>query len=254
MHTIEDLISNTEKYKSALLQKKFKSKKNTVGYVVLNGQARILKWYVPGLKKNMDTEYEILKKGSLELSMPLPLEKDTENHVLVMNYIIGENVCDLINDQRISFEEKKRVIDLLADWLAKFHSVFKSDEGFRIRGDASLRNFILSRDHIFGVDFEESRVGKPVEDVAGVCGSILSSDPMFTDEKFQLCQQFLNAYRRVATWPVENLNGEIAYALLERIQWRPKDEDLLRKVAAKIRTKGLSVARHNHKTLLLVII
>jgi len=246
MRTIEELISNTEKYKPALLQKQFKSKKNTVGYVVLNGQARILKWYVPGLKKNMDTEYEILKKGSLELSMPLPLEKDTENYVLVMSYIVGENVSDLINDQRVPFEEKKQVIDQLAEWLVKFHTLFKSEEGFRIRGDPSLRNFIRSRGRIYGVDFEESRIGKPVEDVAGICGSILSTDPMFTDEKYQLCQQFLEAYRRSVTWPVENVNAEIAYALLGRIQWRPKDEELLRKVAAKIRNKGLRVARHNH--------
>jgi len=246
MRTIEDLISTTEKYKPALLQKQFKSKKNTVGYVVLNGQARILKWYVPGLKKNMDAEYEILKKGSLELSMPLPLEKDTENYVLVMSYIVGENVCDLINDQRVPFEEKKQVIDLLAEWLVKFHALFKSEEGFRIRGDPSLRNFILSRGRIYGVDFEESRIGKPVEDVAGICGSILSTDPMFTDEKYQLCQQFLDTYRRSVTWPVKNVNAEIAYALLERIQWRPKDEELLRKVAVKIRNKGLWVARHNH--------
>jgi tRNA A-37 threonylcarbamoyl transferase component Bud32 len=246
MRTIEDLISTTEKYKPALLQKQFKSKKNTVGYVVLNGQARILKWYVPGLKKNMDTEYEILKKGSLELAMPLPLEKDTENYVLVMSYIVGENVCDLINDQRVPFEEKKQVIDQLADWLVKFHRLFKSEEGFRIRGDPSLRNFILSRGRIYGVDFEESRIGKPVEDIAGICGSILSTDPMFTDEKYQLCQQFLDTYRRSVAWPVENVNAEIAYALLERIQWRPKDEELLRKVAAKIRNKGLRVARHTH--------
>ena len=246
MRTIEDLISTTEKYKPALLQKQFKSKKNTVGYVVLNGQARILKWYVPGLKKNMDAEYEILKKGSLELAMPLPLEKDTENYVLVMSYIVGENVCDLINEQRMPFEEKKQVIDLLADWLVKFHRLFKSEEGFRIRGDPSLRNFILSRGRIYGVDFEESRIGKPVEDVAGICGSILSTDPMFTDEKFQLCQLFLDTYRRSAPWALENVNEEIAYALLERIQWRPKDEELLRKVAAKIRSKGLRVARHNH--------
>jgi tRNA A-37 threonylcarbamoyl transferase component Bud32 len=248
MRAIDQLISTTEKYKSALLQKQFTSKKNTVGYVLLNGQARILKWYVPGLKKNMDIEYEILKKGSSELSMPVPLEKDEENHVLMMSYIVGDNVCDLVNDPRISFEEKKQVIGLLAEWLAKFHTAFKSEKGFCIRGDASLRNFILSRGRIYGVDFEESRTGKPMEDVAGICASILSTDPMFTDEKFHLCQHFLDMYRKVVPWSLENVNAEIAYALLERIQWRPNDEDLLRKVATKIRTKGLRVAQHNHKT------
>ena len=246
MRTIKDLISTTEKYKTALLQKQFTSKKNTVGYVVLNGQTRILKWYVPGLKNNMDTEYEILKKGSLGLCMPSPLEKDTENYVLVMSYIARGNVCDLINDQQVPFEEKKQVIDMLAEWLVKFHTLFKSEEEFRIRGDPSLRNFIFSKDRICGVDFEESRIGKPVEDVAGICGSLLSTDPMFTEEKYQLCQQFIDSYRRSVAWPIENVNAEIAYALLERIQWRPNEEERLRAVATKIRNKGLRVARHNH--------
>jgi len=246
MRTIEELLTTTEKYKDALLQRQFVSKKNSVGYVVLNGQARILKWYVPGLKRNMEIEYDILKKGSVDLTIPVPFEKDTENYVLVMSYIVGENVCDLINDEKLSFEEKPRIMDLLANWFVNFHTAFKSGEGFRIRGDPSLRNFLLSKGRIYGVDFEESRMGKPVEDIAGVCASILSTDPMFTDEKYQLCQRFLDSYRRSVPWPLENVNQEVAYALLERIQWRPKDEDLLRKVALKIRNKGLRAARHNH--------
>jgi len=195
----------------------------------------------------MANEYEILKKGSVELSIPVPLEKDDENHVLVMSYIVGDNVCDLINDAKVTFEDKTKIAEQLADWLVKFHSFFKTEARFRLRGDPSLRNFIISRGHLYGVDFEESHEGKPVEDVAGTCGSILSTDPMFTDEKFHLCEKFLEAYRRTAAWTIENVNAEIAYALLERIQWRPKDEELLRKVASKIRTKGLHAARHNHK-------
>ncbi len=246
MRTIEELIATTERYKTALLQKQFISKKNTVGYVVLNGQPRVLKWYVPGLQRNMETEYNILKKGSTHLAMPVPYEKDPENHVLVMSYIGGDNICDLINDEKVLFEVKRQIVDLLADWLVKFHSTFQSEEGFRIRGDPSLRNFLFSKDLIYGVDFEESRMGKPVEDAAGVGASILSTDPMFTDEKYILCQRFLESYRKSAAWPVENVNHEVAYALLERIQWRPKEEDLLRKAAAKIRNKGLCVTRHTH--------
>ncbi len=68
---------------------------------------------------------------------------------------------------------------------------------------------------------------------------------MFTDEKYQLCQTFLDSYRQSVKWTTENLNDEISYALLERIQWRPKDEDILRKNAEKIRNKGLHAARHN---------
>lgn len=245
MRDIQELIENVEKYKTVLLQKRFDSKKNTVAYVVSNGQPRVLKWFVPGLRQNMDIEYTVLTNGSSDVSMPSAFEKDTENHVLMMSYILGKNICDIINDPNKKLEEKQKVLTLLAEWLVRFHRVFKTEDGFRIRGDATLRNFILSKNQIWGVDFEESRNGKPAEDVATLCVSLLSTDPMFTDEKFELCQQFLNTYRRSATWTIENINAEISYAMLERIQWRPKDEDLLRNYATKIRKKGLQVARHN---------
>jgi tRNA A-37 threonylcarbamoyl transferase component Bud32 len=244
MRDIQELIENVEKYKNVLLQKRFESKKNTVGYVVYNGQPRILKWYVPGLKQNMDLEYSILKKGFSDLTMPSPLEKDAENNVLVMSYIIGENVCDIVNDHRTVPEEKQKVVHLLANWFVNFHSFFKSEDGFRLRGDANLKNFVLSRGRIWGVDFEESRIGRPSEDLATLCVSVLSTNPMFIDEKFELCQTFLDSYRKSVKWDVENINTEISYALLERIQWRPNDEEILRKYATKIRNKGLRVARH----------
>jgi len=246
MREIKDLIETVEKYKTALLQKSFKSKKNTVGYVILNGQPRILKWYVPGLKQNMETEYEVLKKGFSELSIPSPLEKDTENNVLVLSYIQGMNVCDHLNDPQVDLEGKKKTTMRLADWLLAFHSFFKTENEFRIRGDPSLRNFILGRDRVWGLDFEESRMGAPVEDLAGVFVSILSSEPMFTEEKFQLGQILLDSYRKLAKWEIENINAEISYGLLERIQWRSKDEEILRKYATKIQQKGLHAARHNY--------
>jgi tRNA A-37 threonylcarbamoyl transferase component Bud32 len=244
MRDIQELIEHVEKYKNVLLQRRFESKKNTIAYVVYNGQPRIFKWYVPGLKQNMDLEYSILKKGFSDLTIPSPLEKDSENNVLVMSYIMGENVCDIVNDTRTVLEEKKKVVHLLADWFVNFHSFFKSEDGFRLRGDANLKNFILCRGHIWGVDFEESRIGRPSEDLATLCVSVLSTNPMFIDEKFELCQTFLDSYRKSVKWDVENINTEISYALLERIQWRPNDEEILRKYATKIRNKGLRVARH----------
>jgi tRNA A-37 threonylcarbamoyl transferase component Bud32 len=245
MRDIQELIENVEKYKTVAIQKRFESKKNTVAYVVLNGQPRILKWFVPGLKQNMEIEYGILKKGFSNLTIPSPLEKDSENNVLVMSYIMGENVCDIVNDPQKILDEKIKVIHLLADWFVNFHTFFRSEDGFRLRGDANLKNFILSRGRIWGVDFEESRIGKPSEDLATLCAYLLSTDPMFTDEKFQLCQIFIDAYRKSVQWDVEQLNKEISYALLERIQWRPDNEEVLRKYANIIRNKGLQVARHN---------
>ena len=53
MKNIEELVQNTKKYKNAVIQEKFESKKNTVAYVTLDDKPRVIKWYVPGLKRQM---------------------------------------------------------------------------------------------------------------------------------------------------------------------------------------------------------
>lgn len=235
------MITTDKKYKKRYLKnsyRQFKSKKNTVAYVTMNSKPRVLKWFVPGLKRQMQTEYTVLKKASSELHIPFPYEMDEDNNVLIMSYIIGENLCDIVNDEETTTDEKKRLMMLLAEWFAQFHTFFKTEDGFRIRGDSVLRNFILA-DNIWGVDFEESRNGKPVEDIAGMCSSILSTDPMFTSEKFQLCETFIESYLKSVEWGLGDIKEEIAYALLEKIQWRPEDEETLRKYSKTIRKKGL---------------
>lgn len=238
MREIEELVRNVKKYKNALVQKQFKSKKNTVSYVILNDKPRVLKWFAPGFKKNMETEYAILKEGSAKLNVPTPLDKDVRNNVIVMNYIIGKNLCDVINDEYTPVDEKKRHIFALAEWYVKFHKHFRIEDRLRIRGDSVLRNFILTN-RIWGVDFEESRNGEPIEDIAGMCSSILTTDPMFTDGKFQLCKAFIEAYEKSVKWSLGNVDDEIAYALLEKIQWRPEEEETLRKYSKRIRERGL---------------
>ena len=238
MKSMEELIKNVKKYKNAVIQKRFNSKKNTVSYVILDGKPKILKWFAPGFTRQMETEYSTLKKGSSSLNMPTLYEKDSDNNVLIMNYIMGENLCDVINDEKTVFNESQRIMVLLANWFARFHRSFKKTDQFYIRGDSILRNFILS-DCIWGVDFEESRSGKPIEDIAGMCSSILSTDPMFTSEKFCLCKTFILSYAKSIEWNLENVDGEVAYALLDKIQWRPESEELLRKQAHKIREESL---------------
>jgi tRNA A-37 threonylcarbamoyl transferase component Bud32 len=238
MRDIEELIDNNKKYKKAIIQKKLKSKKNAVAYITIKDKPRVIKWFVPGLKRQMKIEYNILQEGSSKLGIPPVYKMDEKNNVIIMGYIIGENLCDVINDEKTTKAEKERLMILLAEWFSDFHKYFKKSNEFRIRGDSTLRNFILS-DRIWGVDFEESRTGEPIEDIATMCSSILSTDPMFTSEKFQLCQKFIESYSKSVSWNLTNINNEIAYALLERIQWRPEQEENLRKFSTKIRESGL---------------
>ena len=124
MKNIDELVNNVEKYKKTSVQQIFKSKKNTVAYVILENKPRLLKWFAPGFIRQMETEYKFLKKGSPILNIPTICEKDENNHILIMNYILGENLCDVINNEKTTFSEKKRLMFLLAEWFQKFHSYF----------------------------------------------------------------------------------------------------------------------------------
>jgi len=238
MKKIKDLVEKTDRYKDIIIQKEFASKKNTVAYVTIDGKPRVLKWFVPGLKKNLENEYKILMDGKADINIPNVFEKDKENNVLILNYIIGENLCDIINDQKTTKKEKERLIILLAEWYIDFHKHYRNDTTFMIHGDSNLRNFLLT-DRIWGVDFEETRKGRPIEDISRMCASILTTDPMFTTEKYDLCQKFIEYYSKNVQWNLTNVNNEISYALLERIQWRPSQEEMIRKHSKKIRKKGL---------------
>jgi len=240
MKDIQELIDTGEKYKHVVVQTRFPSKKNAVAYVTLKGKPRVLKWFAPGFKYQMETEYSILKKGSSKLRMPNVYERDDKDNVLILSYITGENLCDLVNDEKTTLGEKQRLMVLLGEWFAAFHIHFKQGDQVVIRGDSILHNFLFT-DRIWGVDFEEARVGKPVEDIAGLCSSVLSTDPMFTSEKFELCTMFVESYREKVKWALEAVADEVAYALLMKIQWRPDDEPVLREWAQRIRKQGLAL-------------
>jgi tRNA A-37 threonylcarbamoyl transferase component Bud32 len=238
MRDIEQLVKTYKKYKKAVIQQQFKSKKNTVAYVTLNNKPRVVKWFVPGKINQMNTEISVLKKGSSKLNIPIIHESDKKNNVLILNYIVGENLCDIINDNDTSYDEKQRLIILLSKWFFDFHNHYKKNENYLIHGDPSLRNFILT-DRIWGVDFEDSRSGNPVEDISGMCASILTTEPMFNSEKFRLCASFIENYLTLAPGRIKDIENEISYSLLEKIQWRPNDEEILRKYSKLIKKKGL---------------
>ena len=239
MNEIETLIDRVEKYSNVIVQKKYYSKKNTVAYVIFNNKQVIIKWFAPVFKKNIENEFFILRNLPSSVNTPNVIEKDDDNNVLIMSHIFGKNLCDVINDESILINTKQKLVMDLANWFYKFHNHFNVNNNFRTRGDSTLRNFILT-DRIWGVDFEEARPGRPVEDLACACASILTTNQMFTKEKFNLCKLLLEHYNELAPGRITNANNEIAYALLEKIQWRSVDEEILRKYSKKIKESGLS--------------
>ncbi|MDO8122986.1 MAG: phosphotransferase, partial [Candidatus Hermodarchaeota archaeon] len=105
-------------------------------------------------------------------------------------YIPGPNFCDLITE-----DPDPNYGQLLASWLAKYHTVFRrNDKQTLIKGDTRIRNFLYHNDHLVGVDFEESHIGPYFEDLAVACASILDTDPLFTKEKLHLCTVVIETY------------------------------------------------------------
>jgi tRNA A-37 threonylcarbamoyl transferase component Bud32 len=170
--------------------------------------------------------------SSSKINIPNVYSKDDENHVIIMKYIFGKNLCDVINCKDVSIDNKTKMIIDLAKWFFNFHNHFKKNNNFIIRGDSNLRNFIVNN-QIWGVDFEESRIGNPIEDISSMIASILSTHPEFTNEKFTLSKIFSKTYSEISNFKLLNLNKEISFELLKIIQYRPEQEDLLRKYSER---------------------
>jgi tRNA A-37 threonylcarbamoyl transferase component Bud32 len=214
MKTLDELLFNKMKLHDTVIQKKFKSKKHTVALITIDNIPRVIKWFQPGYKHNMNNEYQFLSRYSSDLNIPSVFNKDDTNQVLILQYISGENLCDLINSSLVSREEKTRLIIMLANWYADLHQTIKKEDTPQIHGDAHLRNFHFS-DRIWGFDFEEASIGEPVQDIARLSASILMTNPTFTKEKLQLTQTFITSYQEASQNILENIEENISIALEE---------------------------------------
>jgi len=213
------------------IKERFKSKKNRVFRIEADGEDRVLKIF--SSMRRLDREYNILRLLQDNLSVPSIYEINRKDRFLIMEFLPGENLCDFVN---LKNREKIRVMNRLAEWLSDFHSFFKDKH--IIRGDSILRNFIVDKEKLYGLDFEESRIGRVEEDLAEMCISILTTDEKFTDEKFRLCKFLLESYESRANLNLNYLNREIYRALI-RFSERRNDRNLRKIGLIKLQEHGM---------------
>ncbi len=238
MSSLQEILKNIKKYETAVVQQEFKSKKHAVGLVLFKGKTQVFKRYLPEYFSHMLQEYMILSISMPSVTKPIVLKKDDVHHLLILSYIPGVNLCDMINDHSITIEEKLRLVKLLARWFVSFHSYAKNHHGCIIRGDSNLRNF-LCNDKIWGVDFEESRSGKPEEDISQLCVSLLTTDPMFTNEKFDLAQLFIKEYEQGISRNLLDINRYIGCALDDLMIRRTANKNVLQRYRDEIVNKNI---------------
>jgi len=146
----------------------------------------VAKWFrQPGIAN----EATVLR-DAYERQVPVPRILGTTAEVLLMEFIEGPNLCDVLTST-----PSPRYGRLLGTWLAQYHTAFqRSGDLVLAKGDARIRNFICADTNLVGVDFEESCIGSYLDDLASACASILDTTPIFTPAKRRVCKALLSVY------------------------------------------------------------
>ncbi len=206
------------------LIKKFSSKKNHVYLVKRDDTRLVLKLYD---NDRCAYEYGVLKVCRDEgIAVPEPLEM--KGHALLMEHVEG----GLANDHVNTPDMWDVVLDI-ASWLARFHGTFRYGERSLLKSDVNFKNFIVG-DRLYGLDFELSRVGKPEADVGDAIAYLISTYPMFTDEKFELAMAFIGRYEEDSGIKLGDVDSSVASSLREAAGFRPSQHDALLKKAEEI--------------------
>ena len=196
-----------------LIQERFDSKKNQAFLVKLdtlenNRQNRqfVIKIYNEENKSKSKTEITTIIQLS-DLGISVPRVKEYSNYYLLMEYIPGKTLLQIIDEVIKSNspmvkkdQDLNSIIEQLSNWFFKLHYyTFESSVkgSSLLKGDCTMKNFIVDErsQMIYGVDFEESRRDEPVIDIGSVCAAILTIKPMFSKLDFDLCRQFVQSYR-----------------------------------------------------------
>ncbi|HEY3273767.1 MAG TPA: phosphotransferase [Methanocella sp.] len=197
---------------------KFLSRKNSVYLVERGGERFILKIFA---SDRSDNEYRVLR-DAYNAGIPVPRPVERKDRAILMEYVEGRTVNDLI-DEGAGPEPVLGVVS----WLARFHRTFLDEDGqVLLKSDAIFKNFIVA-DRVYGIDFELARRGRPEEDVGEAISFLLDTNPMFTEEKYRLAFAFINRYQDESGIILQDIEHSIAHSLIEAASFRPGQQELI---------------------------
>ena len=235
IRTLEEILDEQYSTEASLLSiERLKSRKNIVIHLEITDREKttpldvVAKMFVVD---RFDLELQILQ-SSWEKSLLVPEVIEARNGVILMDYISGEPLVDVLNR---TFDPS--LIDLLAEWYYNYHRAHDM-----IKGDPRLRNFICNNGQIYGVDYEESRPDSWILDIAGTAASILDTNPINDLRKRKMCwtllETYLNLINEKITSDIKNEFIEtMADTLKQTAIWRENDE--IMSLSEKIRKNGI---------------
>lgn len=242
-------------FEEKMLGEPFFSRKNRVFGFRSGNQTLVVKVFSEKFIDRASAEYKILEKCfKNNVKVPTPIE--CRNGAIIMSYINGDNAGDIFdkcltaycnthkksrtatkNQASPANMDMKNLMDNIANWLFRFHKAFE----FKVvRGESILRNFILSGQEIYGLDFEETREGDPLSDVGCMYAHILGISPQFKKVNFEASELFARNYWRYSG---KDRSGELPSAVAESLEFYAKfrkDGQQLMEWAKKIMKNGLA--------------
>jgi len=183
----------------------FESMKNQVTLLTLGGSTQsdfdvIAKMFCWGERR---TEEAILLRAT-SLGLKVPKVIGSYRNVLFMEYLRGP---DLRLFLRNNVNYAVPIIHKVTEWLAGFHRAFeKGNKKTLLKGDLRLQNFILRDGEVFGVDFEESRYGDVIYDVADLCATLVMT-PWKGIDGAEVAEIFLDRYKSLVDIDTSLLPG-----------------------------------------------
>lgn len=177
-----DLMEKTE------IIERFSSKKNQVFHVRGEHYDWVKKVFAD--PEGFETEKMI---GDLltdtDLAVPRRLFLDENRFTIGYEYVNGYPIVNII--EKADIEKATEIMEKICGWLAAFYGICRKKTGRQyIWGDIHLRNLLYEEETgmVYGVDFEECRLGRMETDAARIYVFILHYDPAFTERKKQLAR------------------------------------------------------------------
>lgn len=122
------------------------------------------------------------------VSVPIIFDVDLENGIIIMEYLKGKRIKDILND--LSEKERSRICKMIGENIAKFHN------NDIIHGDITTSNIILLDDRIHFIDFGLGEINSEIE-AKGVDLHVLMEAIESTHSKHSNCFDYvLDGYRK----------------------------------------------------------
>lgn len=205
-------------------KKCFHSRRNRVTLCEMEMENRIMPVVVKEYPDAVaaQREYSLLRRlGGLDLNVPAVYGMCGK--VLYMQYIEGTLLTHIIDD---ASSYPAAWIAGLAAWFYRFHRAnLREDGSVMLKDDANLRNFIFINNAFYTLDFEAEVFGRPERDIAECCSYILSNDPPFTAEKFEVVNKLIDCYCQIDNTAIKGAFKEEIKNSLKVIAWHRKRQE-----------------------------